>query len=145
MTKLYAAYGSNINISQMVTRCPDAKFAGKGILNNYHLVFRGRRNNAHATIESKLGSFVPIALWDITPICESALDKHEGYPIYYRKDILAIETDNGLQDAMIYIMTDGKEQNNPNEVYFATIYNGYRYFGFDTNIIKNATVKLWEF
>ena len=27
--KYYIAYGSNLNISQMKTRCPDAKIVGK--------------------------------------------------------------------------------------------------------------------
>ena len=41
--RLYIAYGSNLNLSQMAYRCPTAKVAGKGGLKGYELLFRGGR------------------------------------------------------------------------------------------------------
>lgn len=60
--KLYAAYGSNMNLAQMAKRCPQAKAAGTGMLNNYRLTFRGT-NNGVANIEKCNGRSVPIVLW----------------------------------------------------------------------------------
>lgn len=39
--KLYFAYGSNINLSQMAYRCPDAKVVEPVVLEGYELLFRG--------------------------------------------------------------------------------------------------------
>ena len=41
MAKLYVAYGSNLNMSQMKDRCPTAEFVGTGIIQNYELQFKG--------------------------------------------------------------------------------------------------------
>jgi len=42
-TKIYAAYGSNMNLKQMKKRCPKAKVIGKGELHDYKLTFRGKQ------------------------------------------------------------------------------------------------------
>lgn len=55
MGKLYIAYGSNLNLTQMAARCPSAKVYAKGVLNNWELVYRGRKANSHATIVKKQG------------------------------------------------------------------------------------------
>ena len=49
-TKLYLAYGSNLNLGQMAHRCPDSQVDGRAQLPGYRLLFRGRPGNAHATI-----------------------------------------------------------------------------------------------
>ena len=38
--KLYAAYGSNINLEQMAYRCPHSTVAGTAMLKGYELQFR---------------------------------------------------------------------------------------------------------
>ena len=42
--KLYAAYGSNINLEQMAYRCPHSTVAGTAMLKGYELQFRPRLN-----------------------------------------------------------------------------------------------------
>lgn len=37
-TRLYMAYGSNMNLEQMADRCRTAEVVGKGILKNYDCV-----------------------------------------------------------------------------------------------------------
>ena len=63
-TRLYMAYGSNMNLEQMADRCRTAEVVGKGILKNYELLFRGARHGAVATVEPREGSSVPVVLWD---------------------------------------------------------------------------------
>ena len=60
MSKLYAAYGSNLNIMQMGYRCPTAKVVGIGKILDYKLTFRGV-----ATIEKEAKKEVPVAVWEI--------------------------------------------------------------------------------
>lgn len=87
MGKLYIAYGSNLNLAQMAARCPSASVYAKGVLNNWELVYRGRKTNSHATIIRKRGSTIPVLVWEIQPIDEYRLDIYEGYPRYYFKKI----------------------------------------------------------
>ena len=84
-TKLYLAYGSNLNLGQMAHRCPDSQVAGKAELPGYRLLFRGGQHNAHATIEKSEGHTVPALLWKVSVRDEALLDRYEGYPYYYGK------------------------------------------------------------
>lgn len=40
MSKLYVAYGSNLNLKQMAYRCPTATLVGTGVIENYELQFK---------------------------------------------------------------------------------------------------------
>lgn len=48
--RLYVAYGSNLNIQQMASRCPGAKLYGTGVIENFELQFKGQPHGAFATI-----------------------------------------------------------------------------------------------
>lgn len=37
MSKIYVAYGSNLNKEQMAYRCPTARFLGTGVIEDYEL------------------------------------------------------------------------------------------------------------
>lgn len=80
MSKLYIAYGSNMNLQQMAYRCPTAKVKGVGSIIGWNLVFRGNSGGAVATIETYKKGNVPVVIWDIKPNDEKALDRYEGYP-----------------------------------------------------------------
>mgnify|MGYP000340971532 CR=1 FL=1 len=71
--KLYAAYGSNINLEQMAYRCPHSTVAGTAMLKGYELQFRH-----HATIEPNEESEVPVLLWELDSQDEKFLDCYEG-------------------------------------------------------------------
>ena len=93
MTKnrLYIAYGSNLHLPQMAFRCPTAKVVGASEVKGYELLFRGGSRGAVATIEPLEGSSVPVLLWKIRPQDELSLDRYEGYPNFYRKEMLEVE------------------------------------------------------
>ena len=126
-TKIYGAYGSNMNIGQMRRRCPNATVIGIGELLNYRLTFRGI-NTGVANIEKMQGRTVPIVLWEITPECEKALDVYEGYPRLYTKKELEVETKEGSIQAMVYVMTEQYEElpSQPSKYYLDVIWKGYR-------------------
>ncbi len=124
--KIYGAYGSNMNLSQMSRRCPKAKVIGNGTAKNYRLTFRGSCNGV-ANIEIAQRRSVPIVLWEITPECEKALDTYEGYPrLYVKKDIEVI-TEDGPVKAMVYVMSKDYESipAKPSQYYFDIIWHGY--------------------
>ena len=85
--KLYAAYGSNMNLSQMAQRCPHAKRVGRGLVYGYELVFAYK---GVATIVPSPDNFVIVILWELTPECEQALDRYEGYPRLYGKEKIQV-------------------------------------------------------
>ena len=141
MSKLYVAYGSNLNMKQMKMRCPTAALYGKGIIENYELQFKGVPGNSHATIEPKEGSSVPVAVFEIQPNDEMMLDRYEGYPSYYFKQDVPVKLGNENINAMVYIMDLNQDFGPPSAYYYETVYNGYKDCGFDVKGLNKAVEK----
>ena len=137
-TKLYLAYGSNLNLGQMAHRCPDSQVAGKAELPGYRLLFRGGQHNAHATIEEAEGRTVPVLLWKVSVRDEALLDRYEGYPYYYDKVQIPVELDGKTVSAMAYVMQPGFDLNKPSPSYLHTIREGYQAAGFDQAVLDQA-------
>ena len=154
--KYYLAYGSNLNVDQMKYRCPDAKPVAGTSIPNYRLLFR----RGFLTIEPQQGSSVPVVVWKISDRDEKNLDRYEGYPKFYRKEIFPILL-NGYKDmdayragkrsvqekvgeAMVYIMNDGFPAQQPSSSYLETVKQGYAAFKMDVNYLMNALVDTWE-
>lgn len=139
--KKYIAYGSNLNVGQMVYRCPDAKLIGTGYMQDSILLFRGGyRAGGVATVEPKYGWQVPIAVWKISAADERNLDRYEGYPhLYYKKDI-EVTMDSGYTEiGMIYLMTSRYNQpSKPSDRYVGTILQGYNDCELDIDELYNA-------
>lgn len=133
MSKLYVAYGSNLNMMQMGWRCPTASVVGTGKIIDYKLTFR-----RVATIEPCKKKEVPVAVWKIEDTDELALDRYEGYPKLYRKEIIDVEMDDGEKiKAMVYIMNYGKPSM-PYKQYIDTIIKGYQDVGLDPSYLIEA-------
>lgn len=126
MAKYYIAYGSNINLSQMSYRCPNARLVGAKIMTNWRLTFR-RHNAGYANIEKDTGSKVPILIWEITEKCEKALDRYEGVPTFYVKKNLRLLIDGKKIKALVYVMNGNyaNEVYPPRRGYFERIRLGY--------------------
>ena len=142
-TKLYFAYGSNINLDQMAHRCPAARVMGPVILENYELLFRGNASGTGvATIASREGSRVHGLLWRITAACEKSLDFYEGYPRLYQKEPVTVCDRNGQQiTVMAYVMTDDARWMSPampSQYYYEGIQAGYRQNGLPVRELKKA-------
>lgn len=142
--KIYAAYGSNMNLGQMARRCPEAKVIGVGILKKYKLAFEG---NGHANIKLAEGHEVPIVLWEIRPRCENALDTYEGYPRYYIKENIMVETEAGEVEAMVYVMAKEYEKltREPTTIYYNTIYKGYLDNNIPVGVLEEALKEIKTF
>lgn len=136
--KLYIAYGSNLNIEQMSHRCPYATPIGNAVLKDYELLFRGGNGSSVATVEPRRGGSVPVLMWEITPRCEDALDRYEGWPRFYRKETVGVEFDGKNIEAMVYIMNDGHPLGSPSQHYLNIIMEGYDSAGFDHQPLADA-------
>ncbi len=144
MKRIYGAYGSNLNIKQMKKRCPTAKVIGTTVINNYALVFRGTGDAAVATLEPSPGSGVPIALWEIQVQDEYHLDRYEGYPDLYRKEILDFNVSSQVKEIMMYLMNEQYPYEIPSSQYIDVIKEGYHDHGFDERILLDAVEQAKE-
>lgn len=130
--RLYIAYGSNINLEQMAHRCPNSKIVSKEMLKGYELEFRGV-----ATIVPNDKSEVPILIWEIDGRDEHSLDRYEGFPNLYRKELFEIEIDGEKKECMAYLMNKG-QISPPTSYYYNVINQGYEANGMDTSYLRAA-------
>lgn len=128
-TKYYFAYGANMSLSSMNSRCPLAIPIKKFTLKNWRLDF-----GHHATIVHEPGAICEGALWLITESCEKNLDAFEGYPYYYNK--LHLTQDN--INFMVYEMNKLDRSHSPNDCYIELLYEGYNDWDLDHQLLSNA-------
>lgn len=136
--KLYAAYGSNLNIEQMKWRCPTAKLVGIGEIKDYDLQFKGKKYGAFATITPQENSVVPVALWELTKADEQRLDVYEGFPSHYFKENVVVDMGDEKVEAMVYRMNLKMRFGIPSQPYYDTVFEGYMNCKLDTNVLNQA-------
>lgn len=139
MGKIYVAYGSNMNIRQMDCRCPNAKEIGIGKLKDHELLFKGTEGNAYATIVPKEDAEVDVVLWEIKASDEKYLDRYEGYPSFYTKEMVTVQMEGGMSvEGMAYVMDRKQEIGMPSKLYFQIIVEGYVEHGMDVSPLIQA-------
>ena len=142
--RYYIAYGSNLNIHQMRWRCPDARIIGTAELVGWQLLFKGSKTGSYLTIEKAPGHRVPVAVWEVSPTDEAALDRYEGYPdFYYKKeldlDITGIRTKKvRRRRVFVYIMHEDRPIGIPSMQYLRICAEGYDSFRFDIDYLLEA-------
>jgi gamma-glutamylcyclotransferase (GGCT)/AIG2-like uncharacterized protein YtfP len=108
---LYAAYGSNMDPRQMLSRAPHSPQRGTAWLMGWRLTFGGENlgwEGALATlVEDDPFSQVFVMLYDLTPVDERHLDAWEGADIgLYRKLRVRVSTMSGDDLAWLYVLDD---------------------------------------
>lgn len=130
----YLAYGSNLNLEQMVKRCPTANPIGIGLLEDYRLIFR-----YYLTIESQKGSVVPFVLREIDEESEQMLDCHEGFPQFYRKEYVNVLVGEKLVCATVYVMNkDQRCYALPSLTYYTAVLKGCQDARLNESYLRNA-------
>ena len=147
MKKYYLAYGSNLNVEQMKLRCPTAEIMGTAFIEGYELLFKGSKTGSYLTIEEKSDGRVPVAVWGVSGVDVAALDRYEGYPIFYYKKEMPI-TYKGIKtkkeysvNAFVYIMHEDRPLGVPSRFYVQTCTEGYKSFGFSPKYLVEAVMK----
>ena len=105
---LYAAYGSNLDPTQMAERCPHSPLRGTGWLAGWRLTFGGEGwDGALPTVVEDPDDHVFVAIYDVTVADEDSLDEWESAATgLYRKVRLRVSTLEGEQTAWIYVLDD---------------------------------------
>ena len=143
----YIAYGSNLNVTQMISRCPGASVAGYGFLQDWELRFRGSGTGAYLTIEPQKEAIVPVGIWEITDLDEKYLDRYEGFPHFYYKRTLPVVLNSyqnepqQIIEAMVYIMREDRPLGRPTGLYVQTCAQGYIDFQFDMKPLSDAVYR----
>jgi gamma-glutamylcyclotransferase len=135
-TTLYFGYGSNLWRQQMQDRCPNSTFLGIARLDNFRWIINERgyanvvevketarqRQNAvdqsHAAFdEESMGQKENYStqvwglVYSLQPSDEASLDRSEGVPLAYTKEIIGCEfwpaVDNDHQDGSSKLVDDG--------------------------------------
>jgi hypothetical protein len=139
----YIAYGSNMSVEQMETRCPDARLIGTGHIEGARLEFyvhatversqiKGGRSSA--PIRSTAPARVPVAVWEISKRDEQRLDRYEGVPVYYVKEEWPVTMADGtVITGMIYRML-AKRPGAPTADYYNGIRAAYEDLGLGSEI-----------
>jgi phage replication-related protein YjqB (UPF0714/DUF867 family)/gamma-glutamylcyclotransferase (GGCT)/AIG2-like uncharacterized protein YtfP len=96
----YFAYGSNLDVTQMAHRCPDATNPRPATLADHDWLINER---GVATVEPLDGAQVHGVLWQISDKDLEVLDSAEGVPVRYRRDRMTVHTDDGPADAWVYV------------------------------------------
>lgn len=156
VTKSAAAEELEKRISSVVTksftlleaRCFLRRVVGTATLENHILYFRGSLTGSYLTIEPKIGASVPVAVWEVTPSDEKALDRYEGYPNFYYKQDYTLQvtsmdkTNETTLDCFAYVMRSDRPIGIPSDYYVYTCLEGYEYFGFDKRILINTVNRM---
>jgi len=149
---LYFAYGSNLNLIQMRSRCPSAQFVAIASLPDYSLCFPRYSRSCRcdvASIVSAVDNRVWGAVYRLDEIDWCALDTAEGFRSdrdparnsYQRVDITVLKDGHPAEalDVLTYI---AQPQPNfvpcgPSDEYRALILGGARYWGLPAEYVRS--------
>ena len=123
-------------------RCPSARSIGTATLDGWRLLFKGSRTGSYLTIEREEKCDLPVAVWEVSPEDELALDRYEGFPAFYYKREFRLRRERPQRKdaptAFAYIMHEEHPVGVPSLSYMRTCLEGYDTFHFDRNILLDA-------
>lgn len=127
-SRLYAAYGSNMIVRQMVERCPRARLVGTGILDDHRFIITG---DGVASVVQSDGDLVHVVVWAITVADEFCLDAYEGVALgIYRKRVLPVLMPTGTTSRLLTYIATTTAKGTPRPGYLESIIAAARRHGF---------------
>ncbi|KAF2731654.1 hypothetical protein EJ04DRAFT_514418 [Polyplosphaeria fusca] len=149
-TTIYFGYGSNLWLHQMALRCPHSEYLGVARLDNYKWIIndRGYANvvevpatndtKTEATNSSQYAHAVFGLVYSLTPPDERRLDKNEGVPIAYTKELISCKfwaahhgkpvnvsaPPTETRDMLVYIDRERVEPSKPKAEYIVRMNHG---------------------
>ena len=141
---LYFGYGSNLWKEQMRLRCPSSTYKGVGCLKDYRWIIneRGYANVVSSKLPSSSSSSpeeVYGLIYSLRSSDETSLDKNEGVPHVYGKEMIKIQywstssdepvdisSKPELKDMLVYVDHDRVEEAKPKQEYVHRMNEGIR-------------------
>lgn len=113
----YFAYGSNMSLSQMAVRAPDARPLGTGCLDGHRLFFTG---DGYAAIRPQPGHRLHGVVWQVTARDIAVLDRYEGVGEgWYVRRTVRVRSPGLSRACLVYLGADVTEGGRPIRRYFA--------------------------
>lgn len=144
--KYYFAYGSNMDLLRMLSRCPEAQIYMAGELSGYKLTFiKNSSGKGVANIIKDPESYVEGAIYKVSLKDLLALDRFEGHPTVYRRETVTINTGYSEIEAITYIMTSTyKTETLPSDEYLNYLLTGCGHWGIRKERVLSAVNDLFE-
>lgn len=144
--KYYLAYGSNLSLERMKSRCPNAVPFGITMIPGYRLLFKKSKSGSYATVEQDANCSVPALVYKISEYDETLLNRYEGFPKYYYKryftlPVTRLDTGKRMKEkkyCMAYVMHEERNLGEPGMDYFQLLDEGYETWGFDACRLDKA-------
>lgn len=141
---LVLAYGSNLDLTQMVSRCPSAEPVARATLSNYALAFGGhssRWGGAVASLVRAHGAIVEGLVYRVSRPDVARLDRFEGVPRVYERVMRAVLDEHGTQCRVhVYLQPERTfVRGVPGPRYFAALWRAYTRWGLDRRNLIEAT------
>jgi len=131
--KPYFAYGSNLWLEQMRTRCPGFRVVGPGMLIGYRWIITAR---GYASVIRSVSDVVFGTVYALSEEDEARLDACEGVSSgCYRKELLVVETAKGKLRCLVYV-DPVRQEGPPHEEYVIRIRNGIRDAALPTQYVE---------
>ena len=142
---VYFAFGSNMDAVQMARRCPGARPVAQASLPRHRLVFRGpsqNRGGGVASVDPDPDHQVRGLLWSVSEEDLRTLDRVEGAPQWYRREIVTVMLDDGSTcEAVLYRLPEHVLEMNPTEAYYAQIAAACSALTIDTAALEDARTR----
>ena len=133
----YFSYGMNTDPHSMNERLGKDKCApkplGAATLQDWRFRFA-----YYADVVPSPGNEVYGALWDINEDHLRALDAREGYPYYYNRKQVQVESGGRKYMAWVYFMQPGEPLAPPSKSYWDMLVRGYTHFNLPITQIEIA-------
>lgn len=133
----YFAYGMNTDPTAMSERLAKSNRTphalGAAVLEDWRFRFA-----YYADVQPSAGSKVEGVLWSISKEHLKALDAREGYPYYYNRKIVKVQSNGRTFSAWVYFMQDGEPTAPPSQSYMDMLIRGYSTYGADLSQVYQA-------
>ncbi len=137
MARYYFAYGSNLSLTQMRTRCPDSQAVAAVSATRWRIAFYGGGNQRWgiggvATLTQNESAVAHGALYLLTALDELAMDGFEGvaHGKYFKDETFGRHIScpklTSADVIYAYIMSNPATPNLPSHKYLDTIRQGYQ-------------------
>jgi gamma-glutamylcyclotransferase (GGCT)/AIG2-like uncharacterized protein YtfP len=120
----YFAYGSNMDPTIMLERCPSARDPLAGRLDGFRIEFNVYSDNwggGAANLEPDERSSVWGVVWEVDSDDLSRLDTFQGHPTFYRRERVVVHSDGEPLECTTYRVAHQKGYVRPTEEYLSKV------------------------
>lgn len=137
------AFGSNLDVGQLMRRAPNAVFVSTARINHARMWFvgHGKKTGCGVATLRPTGShdgFAVGVLFKMTAADVANMDTFEGNGRSYKRTLVTVAGSNGKPVRAFAYLHTSELINAPSPQYVTTITAGFRFWGFDLDLLRAA-------